>query len=171
MLQPNGRSSSSGSVWRRPDLIQRLGRLRQRQLRGEALCNTPFRRQEREFQGRRQRLEIGRFTSLERRRPEGAAKKPANGRHIQQVSKTRQKSGMDGGGRSRRRTRLHPKFPANREKNRDLFNSGAISGSDAPVSPMFLGTYTQIPYSSEQEISGEKQRISGNDQGNFHRAE
>jgi hypothetical protein len=46
-----------------------------------------------------------------------------------------------------------PKFPANREKNRDLFNSGAISGSDAPVSPMFLGTYSQIPYSSEQGIS------------------
>jgi hypothetical protein len=29
-----------------------------------------------------------------------------------------------------------PKFPAIREKNRDLFNSGAISGSDVSILPM-----------------------------------
>ncbi len=43
---------------------------------------------------------------------------------------------MGRGGRSRIRTRLYFEFPANREKNRDFFDSGAVFGSDAPVSPM-----------------------------------
>ena len=33
-----------------------------------------------------------------------------------------------------------PKFPASREKNRDLFDSEAVSGSGVPVSSMVLGT-------------------------------
>src|SRR6185312_13462695 len=31
------------------------------------------------------------------------------------------------------------KFPANREKNRDYFNSGAVFKSHGPISPMILG--------------------------------
>jgi hypothetical protein len=64
-----------------------------------------------------------------------------------------------------------PKFPANREKNRDLFNSGAISGSDAPVSPMFWGLRAKFPTQQSREFLGGEQGISGDDQGNFHRQE
>jgi hypothetical protein len=57
------------------------------------------------------------------------------------------------------------KFPASREKNRDFFDSGAVSGSDVPVSPMIVAAQSQIPYSSEQGISGKEQGIPGVDQG------
>jgi hypothetical protein len=63
-----------------------------------------------------------------------------------------------------------PQFPANRKKNRDLFNSGAISGSDAPVSPMFSGHRAKFPTQQSREFPGGEQGISGNDQGNSRRA-
>jgi hypothetical protein len=58
-------------------------------------------------------------------------------------------------------------FPANREINRDYFDSGADSVSGVYISPMILRAYGQIPYSSDQGVSGREQGISGNHQGKF----
>ena len=59
------------------------------------------------------------------------------------------------------------KFPANREKNRDYFDFGAVSRSDAPVKPMISRPWSQIPCSSEQGIFEQEQGIYGGDQGRF----
>jgi hypothetical protein len=45
-----------------------------------------------------------------------------------------------------------PKFPANREKNREFFNFELICSSDVIICPMILGTYREIPYSGKQGI-------------------
>src|SRR5215469_16590878 len=66
MRRPNGRCSLSGLVWPSPDStsshlqISDGVRIQQRQLLGEALATTPFRRQERNFLPQRLRSEIGR---------------------------------------------------------------------------------------------------------------
>src|SRR5215475_10747204 len=67
MRRPNGRCSLTGSVWPSPDStsshlqISDAVRIRQRQLLGEALATTAFRRQERDFLPQRLRSEIGRL--------------------------------------------------------------------------------------------------------------
>src|SRR5271167_4423106 len=70
-----------------------------------------------------------------------------------------------GGGRSRIRTRLHPKFTANRENNREFFEFRLGGRRTRPTSPMFLGLFSRIPYSTEQGIFSTKQGIILHEQG------
>jgi hypothetical protein len=46
-----------------------------------------------------------------------------------------------------------PKFPGNREKNRDLSPLGAVSGPNVPVDPIISGGYSKIPCCLKQGIS------------------
>jgi hypothetical protein len=71
-----------------------------------------------------------------------------------------------GGGRSRIRTRLHPEFTANRENNREFFEFRLGGRSTRPTSPMFLGLFSRIPYSTEQGIFSTKQGTILHEQGN-----
>src|SRR5262245_6219995 len=95
---PNGRCSLSGLAWPSPDSTSsRLQisdgvRIQQRQLLGEALGTTPFRRQERDFLPRRPRSEIGPLPFRRLRRPNDALEKPAVGGHFRRVSTCRQKT-------------------------------------------------------------------------------
>ena len=52
-----------------------------------------------------------------------------------------------------------PKFPANREKNREFLKFGPASHIREPMSPMILGLLRQIPYATQQGISEEEQGI------------
>ena len=67
-------------------------RIQQRQLLGEALATTPFRRQERDFLPQRLRSEIGRVPSRRLGDPKDALEKPAVSRHFRRVSTCRQKT-------------------------------------------------------------------------------
>src|SRR5450759_1044295 len=49
------------------------------------------------------------------------------------------------------------KFPANREKNREFFNSKHCSRLRWPTSPMISMILSQIPYSTEQGIISAEQ--------------
>ena len=52
-----------------------------------------------------------------------------------------------------------PKFPANREKNREFLKFGPASHIREPMSPMILGLLRQIPYATQQGILVREQRI------------
>src|SRR5262249_42142895 len=87
MRRPNGRCSLSGLVWPSPDptsshlqTSDRV-RIRQRQLLGEALVTTAFRRQERDFLPQRVRREMGRLPFGRRGAPKDALEKPAVSGH------------------------------------------------------------------------------------------
>jgi hypothetical protein len=58
-----------------------------------------------------------------------------------------------------------PKFPANREKNREYFKFGPTCVSDDRKRPMISGLLRQIPYSTEQGIIFAKQGILAQEQG------
>jgi hypothetical protein len=45
-----------------------------------------------------------------------------------------------------------PKFPANREINREFFDFGLARGSEVAICPMIHWTWSKIPYSTEQGI-------------------
>src|SRR6516164_9939404 len=93
MRRPNGRCSLSGSVWPSPDSTSSHlqfsdgVRFQQRQLLGEALATTPFRRQERDFLPQRLRPEIDRLPLPENERPEGRIGKAWNGKTYPSLSK------------------------------------------------------------------------------------
>src|SRR5262249_39278617 len=95
MRRPNGRCSLSGSVWPSPDStsshlqISDAVRIRQRQLLGETLATTPFRRQERDFSPQRLRSEIGRVPVRRTRDSKDALEKPAVSGHFRRVSTCR----------------------------------------------------------------------------------
>ena len=57
------------------------------------------------------------------------------------------------------------KFPANREKNREFFNSKHSSRLRWPTSPMISVILSKIPYSREQGIISTEQEISVQEQG------
>src|SRR5262249_25109050 len=61
-------------------------RIQQRQLLGEALATTPFRRQERDFFPQRLRSEIGRVPFRRTRDSKNALEKPAVSGHFRRVS-------------------------------------------------------------------------------------
>src|SRR5262249_34234794 len=98
MRRPNGRCSLSGLVWPSPDptsshlQISDAARFQQRQLLGEALATTPFRRQERDFLPQRLRSEIGRLPFRRPGDPKDDWKKPAVRGHFRRVSTCRQKT-------------------------------------------------------------------------------
>ena len=50
-----------------------------------------------------------------------------------------------------------PKFPANREINREFFNFGLARRPDVAIRPMIQRTQSKIPYSAEQGIFTEEQ--------------
>ena len=58
-----------------------------------------------------------------------------------------------------------PKFPANREKNREFFNFGAVFAIRGLTSPIISGLLSQIPYSPEQGIFAKEQGIIFKEQG------
>src|SRR5262245_6121549 len=92
MRRPNGRCSLSGLVWPSPDStsshlqISDAVRIRQRQLLGETLGTTPFRRQERDFLPQRLRSEIGRVPFRRTRDSKDALETPAASGHFRRVS-------------------------------------------------------------------------------------
>ena len=96
--RPNGRCSLSGLAWPSPDSTSsRLQisdgvRIQQRQLLGEALVTTAFRRQERDFLPQRLRPEIGRVPFRRPGDPKDALEKPAVSGHFRRVSLCRQKT-------------------------------------------------------------------------------
>src|SRR5262249_18941562 len=98
MRRPNGRCSLSGLVWPSPDStsshlqISDAARFQQRQLLGEALATTPFRRQERDFLPQRLSPEIGRVPVRRTRDSKDALEKPAVSGHFRRVSTCRQKT-------------------------------------------------------------------------------
>ena len=59
----------------------------------------------------------------------------------------------------------NPKFPANREINREFFNFEPACGSDDRMRPMISGLFSQIPYSMEQGIFLTEQGIPTEEQG------
>ena len=61
----------------------------------------------------------------------------------------------------------HPKFPANREKNREYCNFGATSRNKRPRCPMISRLSARIPYAKEQGISGARTGIFRWGSGNF----
>jgi hypothetical protein len=73
---------------------------------------------------------------------------------------------FDGGGRSPSRTRLHLKFPANREINREfrrIHPLGAILKADTRANPKAC---SKILYSTEQGNFAKEQGICTREQGN-----
>ena len=109
-------------------------------------------RQERDFSPRRPEPQYGLMRRQEQRDRKPKAKKPANGGPTSQVSTKLRMARLDGGVRSRSRTRLQRKFPANREKNREfhqirsrdaIFNANTRAKSE---------TCREIPYATEQGI-------------------
>jgi hypothetical protein len=52
-----------------------------------------------------------------------------------------------------------PKFPANREKNREFSNFGPSRGSETAIRSMIQRTWSEIPYSTEQGIFAKEQGI------------
>ena len=57
-----------------------------------------------------------------------------------------------------------PKFPANREKNREFFNFGPDSGLEHSMRPMISRAFKQIPYVTEQGIISAEQGILAQEQ-------
>jgi hypothetical protein len=57
-----------------------------------------------------------------------------------------------GGGLSRSLTRLHPLFPAKREKNRDFYEIGGSGAIETENNAVVTGLPARIPYSREQGI-------------------
>src|SRR5262249_54308274 len=98
MRRTNGRCSLSGLVWPSPDStsshlqISDAVRIRQRQLLGETLATTPFRRQERDFLRQRLRSEIGRLPFRRLGDEKDAWGKTAVSGHFRHVSTCRQKA-------------------------------------------------------------------------------
>src|SRR5262249_34529382 len=95
MRRTNGRCSLSALVWPSPDStsshlqISDGVRIQQRQLLGEALATTPFRRQERDFLPQRRGSESGRVPFGRRGDSKDALKKPAVSGHFRRVSNSR----------------------------------------------------------------------------------
>ena len=58
-----------------------------------------------------------------------------------------------------------PKFPANREINREFFDFGLARGSEVAICPMIHRTWSKIPYSTEQGIFVKEQGIFTREQG------
>src|SRR5450759_5309920 len=58
-----------------------------------------------------------------------------------------------------------PKFPANREINREFFDFGLARGSEVAICPMIHWTWSKIPYSTEQGIFVKEQGIFTREQG------
>ena len=58
-----------------------------------------------------------------------------------------------------------PKFPANREINREYFNFGPTRGSEGSYRPMITGPLSQIPYVTDQGIILAEQGILVQEQG------
>jgi hypothetical protein len=52
-----------------------------------------------------------------------------------------------------------PKFPANREINREFFNFGSDCGSEVAIRPMIQRAWGEIPYSTERGIFAKEQGI------------
>jgi hypothetical protein len=52
-----------------------------------------------------------------------------------------------------------PKFPANREINREFFYFGSDYGSGVAIHSMIQRTWNEIPYSTEQGIFAKEQGI------------
>src|SRR5262249_48745288 len=104
MRRPNGRCSLSGLVWPSPDpTSSRLQisdgvRIQHRQLLGEALATTAFRRQERDFLPKRLRPEIGRLPARRTRDSKDALEKPAVSGHFRRVSTCGQKTDLNDAG-------------------------------------------------------------------------
>jgi hypothetical protein len=102
----------------------------------------------------------------EQRDRELKTKRPANSGPTSHVSAKCRIARLNGGGRSRSRTRLQPReFPANREINREFRRippRGAIlkAGTRANSEPC-----TEIPYSAEQGIVAKEQGIFAKEQG------
>jgi hypothetical protein len=92
-------------------------------------------------------------------------KKPANGGHFFCVSLNQPIVRLDGGGRSHDRTRLHTKFPANREKNREFCDFNAVLRLGGSIGSMISDLSSQIPYTSEQGICCKEQGNIWEDQG------
>jgi hypothetical protein len=58
-----------------------------------------------------------------------------------------------------------PKFPANREINREFFDFGLARGSEVTICLMIQRTWSKIPYSTEQGIFVKEQGIFTREQG------
>jgi hypothetical protein len=58
-----------------------------------------------------------------------------------------------------------PKFPANREKNREFCKFGPACVSDDRIRPMISGLLSRIPYTTEQGIVSTEQGILVLEQG------
>ena len=52
-----------------------------------------------------------------------------------------------------------PKFPANREINREFFDFGLARGSEVAICPMIHWTWSKISYSTEKGIFVKEQGI------------
>jgi hypothetical protein len=72
-----------------------------------------------------------------------------------------------GGGRSRSRTCLHSKFPANREKNRESRDFRLTWQVNASRAPIIQALFAPIPYSPEQGIFGIRTGKLKDHSGNF----
>jgi hypothetical protein len=111
-------------------------------------------------------------SSQERRCRNTTTTKPAIGGQKWSVSTKRQIGRLRGGGRSRCRTRFSaPKFPANREKNRELLRTWPSRRFFAPSRRTNSMAWSRIPYESEQGIILAEQGISARETGSFFQAE
>jgi hypothetical protein len=58
-----------------------------------------------------------------------------------------------------------PKFPANREKNREFRNIAALGAPETTINSVVIGFPMRIPYSTEQEIILPEQGLLAKEQG------
>jgi RNase H-fold protein (predicted Holliday junction resolvase) len=58
-----------------------------------------------------------------------------------------------------------PKFPANREKNREFRNIAALGVPETTINSVVIGFPMRIPYSTEQEIILPEQGLLAKEQG------